>query len=69
MAEFEHQEVQKIDAGEIRLAVGGERRSTGGVYRLIARVLVENKLAVVGFGFIMFNVLICFLDPVFYHTS
>ena len=48
---------------------GGEATSTGGLLRQIARVFVENKLAVVGLVVIVLMVLFCWLGPVFYHTN
>lgn len=51
------------------LVSGGEGRSTGSLFRQIGRVFVENKLAVIGLGFVVFIVLFCFLGPVFYHTN
>jgi len=48
---------------------GGDVSSSGGAFRQILRVFVENKLAVVGLGVIVFMVLFCFLGPVFYRTN
>jgi peptide/nickel transport system permease protein len=44
-------------------------RTTGGLAGQFVQVFVENKLAVVGLGIIVFTVLFCFLGPVFYHTN
>ncbi|MGH9018994.1 MAG: ABC transporter permease [Acidimicrobiales bacterium] len=48
---------------------GGEVATTGGALRQIARVFVENKLAIVGLGVIIFMVLFCFVGPLLYHTN
>jgi peptide/nickel transport system permease protein len=48
---------------------GGEVVATGGVLRQIARVFVENRLAVVGLGVLVFMVLFCFVGPFIYHTN
>ena len=48
---------------------GGESRTTGSVFRQMARVFRENKLAVVGVGVIIFFVLFCFLGPHLYPTN
>ncbi len=48
---------------------GGEGVSEGGIFRQFARVFVENKLAVVGAGFIVFAVLFCYVGPTFYQTN
>jgi peptide/nickel transport system permease protein len=50
-------------------ADGGEGVSSGGLAGQFARVFVENKLAVVGAGFIVFSVLFCFVGPLLYHTN
>ncbi len=48
---------------------GGEAVSTGGLFRQIVSVFVENKLAVVGLVVIVGMVLFCFVGPFFYHTN
>ena len=48
---------------------GGEAVSSGSMFRQIASVFIENKLAVVGLVIIVFMVLFCWLGPVFYHTN
>lgn len=48
---------------------GGEVVSTGGILRQLVRVFLENKLAVVGLGVLVFMVLFCFLGPFIYHTN
>jgi peptide/nickel transport system permease protein len=48
---------------------GGEAVSAGGVLRQIARVFVENRLAVAGLVLIVLMALFCWLGPVFYHTN
>ncbi|MGH9170349.1 MAG: ABC transporter permease [Acidimicrobiales bacterium] len=48
---------------------GGEASSTGSVWRLIGRVFIENKLAVVGLLIIVVVFGFCFLGPFFYHSQ
>ena len=48
---------------------GGEASSTGGVFRLIFEVFIENRLAVIGIGIVIFFLLFCFVGPIFYHTD
>lgn len=48
---------------------GGEAQDIGGIGLLMLRTFVENKLAIVGVGFIILMVLFSFLGPVFYHTA
>lgn len=48
---------------------GGEARLAGSAFTLGARVFVENKLAVVGLGVVLFMVLFCFGGPLVYHTN
>jgi len=50
---------------------GGEaqQQAGGGLTIQLVRVFVENRLAVVGLGIIVFAILFCWLGPVFYHTN
>jgi peptide/nickel transport system permease protein len=48
---------------------GGEAGSTGGALRVIGRVFIENKLAVVGVIILVLVVLFCFGGPFIYHTD
>ncbi len=48
---------------------GGEGYSSGSVGRLILAVFLENRLAIVGLGLIVFMVLFCFVGPLVYHTQ
>jgi peptide/nickel transport system permease protein len=48
---------------------GGEAGSTGSVLRVIGRVFLENKLAVVGLVILVLIVGFCFLGPFFYHSD
>lgn len=48
---------------------GGEVTSTGGAWRQIGRVFVENKLAVIGLIIIVVIFLLCFVGPLLYHTN
>lgn len=55
--------------GPESLPEGGEAASSGSIWRLILRVFVQNRLAVVGLGIIAFVVLFCFVGPLVYHTN
>jgi peptide/nickel transport system permease protein len=48
---------------------GGDVATSGGGLRQIARVFIENKLAVIGLAIIIFMVLFCFVGPLLYHTN
>ena len=48
---------------------GGEAAAKGSALRQVARVFVENKLAVVGLTVIVLMFMFCWLGPVFYHTN
>jgi peptide/nickel transport system permease protein len=51
------------------LAEGGEAQITGSAWKLAARVFVENRLAVVGLGVVVFMFAFCFVGPLIYHTD
>ncbi len=59
----------RLAADEGAVPSGGEAVSRGGMFRQIASVFIENKLAVIGLAVIVFMVLFCWLGPVFYHTN
>jgi peptide/nickel transport system permease protein len=48
---------------------GGESAHGGGMFVQIARVFIENKLAVAGLIVIVAMALACFVGPYFYHTD
>jgi len=48
---------------------GGEAAARGGALRQVARVFVENKMAVAGLVVIVLMFLFCWLGPAFYHTN
>lgn len=54
---------------ETLLQDGGESGAAGGVGRQIVRVFVQNRLAVVGLGIIVFMVLFSFVGPHIYVTN
>jgi peptide/nickel transport system permease protein len=58
-----------LPTGDGKLVEAGEVTSTGGMLRKIARVFVENKLAVVGLAWIVFMILFCFVGPLIYKTN
>jgi peptide/nickel transport system permease protein len=58
-----------ISAGraiELGLAPAGKPR---GMVRRAWEVFAENKLALVGLGFVVFMLLFCFVGPLIYHTN
>jgi peptide/nickel transport system permease protein len=61
--------ISALDEPDFSIPEGGEATSGGGALRLVARVFLENKLAVVGLAVIIFMVLFCWLGPVFYPTN
>jgi peptide/nickel transport system permease protein len=68
MADFRIAEVTAAEptAAELGLAPAGKPR---GMARRAWEVFAENKLALVGLGFLIFIVLFCFVGPLFYHTN
>lgn len=57
--------------GELELtrATGGEVASSRSPWRLVARTFLQNKLAVIGLGLIVFLVLFSFVGPLTYVTD
>ncbi len=53
--------VHVADAGEIGAIQSG--------WRLALREFISNRLAVIGFGMLIFFVLFCFVGPYLYHTN
>jgi peptide/nickel transport system permease protein len=47
---------------------GGTARSVG-TWQQIFRAFIDNRLALVGLGIVVFIVLLCFAGPVVYHTN
>jgi peptide/nickel transport system permease protein len=56
-------------ADDLAPAAGGEVVSTGGTFRRILEVFVQNRLAVVGLVIIAIVVLFCTIGPFFYSTN
>jgi peptide/nickel transport system permease protein len=56
-------------AGGDALPEGGEGYKSGSVYRMILAVFLENRMAIVGVGVVIFMILFSFLGPVIYHTQ
>lgn len=48
---------------------GGEGFTSGSFWRMALDVFLENKLATVGLGLIVFFILFCFVGPLIYHTQ
>jgi peptide/nickel transport system permease protein len=56
-------------AGGDVLPEGGEGYKSGSVYRMILSVFMENRMAIVGVGVVIFMILFSFLGPVIYRTQ
>ena len=48
---------------------GGEVRVTGSAWRLAAYVFLENKLALIGLGYVVLMFLFCFVGPFIWRTN
>ena len=57
--------------GEVSASMpeGGEAYQTGNIWKMILTVFMENRLAVVGIGLILFFILFSFVGPLLYHTQ
>jgi len=51
------------------IPAGGEAGTTGSVWRLVFRVFIENKLAVLGLALVILMLLFCFVGPLLYHAQ
>lgn len=51
------------------LPEGGEGYKSGSVYRMILAVFLENRMAIVGVGVVLFMIAFSFLGPIIYHTQ
>jgi peptide/nickel transport system permease protein len=60
---------QLSSASDEVIPEGGEVAASGSVWRMIADVFFQNRLAAVGLGVIIFMVLFCFVGPLIYHTQ
>jgi peptide/nickel transport system permease protein len=58
--------VSAAQAAELGLAPAGKPR---GMFRRAWEVFAENKLALVGLGFVVLIFLFCFVGPLIYHTN
>ncbi len=61
--------VDITDQSEGAVPEGGEAYVGGSIWRLILGVFLENKMAVLGVGIIVFMVLFSFVGPLIYHTQ
>ena len=52
-----------------RAPEGGELGAVQSGWRLALREFTSNRLAVIGFGILIFFVLFCFVGPLIYHTN
>jgi peptide/nickel transport system permease protein len=57
------------DGALVSTPEGGEAYQGGSLWRMILSVFLENKLAIIGLGLIVFFVLFSFVGPVIYHTQ
>ena len=55
--------------GQNAIAEGGELGAVQSGWRLALREFMSNRLAVIGFGIIVFFVLFCFVGPLIYRTD
>ncbi len=55
--------------GQNAVPEGGEVLAVQSGWRLALREFMSNRLAVIGFGIIIFFVLFCFVGPLIYHTD
>jgi peptide/nickel transport system permease protein len=60
---------EALSPNEMVTPSGGEASSSGGMFVQIARVFLENKLAIAGLVVIIGMVIFCFIGPLFYHTD
>ncbi len=60
---------QELTSDSMVAPSGGDVVSHGGLGRRILSVFLENKLAVVGVGVIVFFVLFCYIGPLLYHSN
>ena len=60
-------QLQPLDIG--RAPEGGEVGAVQSGWRLALREFASNRLALIGFGILLFFVLFSWLGPVFYHTD
>jgi peptide/nickel transport system permease protein len=51
------------------LPEGGEGYKSGSVYRMILSVFLENRMAIVGVGVVVFFILFSWVGPLIYHTQ
>lgn len=57
-----------LPGGDI-LPEGGEGYKSGSVYRMILSVFLENRMAIVGVGVVIFMILFSWVGPLVYHTQ
>jgi peptide/nickel transport system permease protein len=57
------------DVAERAAPEGGQATSGGSAWRVVLRTFVENRLAVIGIGLVVFVTLFCFVGPLIYHTN
>ena len=57
-----------LPGGDV-LPEGGEGYKSGSVYRMILTVFLENRMAIVGVGVVVFMLLFSFIGPLIYHTQ
>jgi peptide/nickel transport system permease protein len=63
-AEFQPPSLQPSPTPE-----GGEAGAVGGIGKLILGVFVQNRLAIMAVGILVFMVLFCWVGPLIYHTN
>ncbi len=63
------QPVAGLPLGSDAIPEGGEGYRSGSMWRLILAVFIENRLAIVGLGIIVFMLLFSFIGPFIYRTQ
>ncbi len=58
-----------VDSISIGRPEGGEAVASGSPWILLARTFVQNRLALIGVGFVVAVILFSFLGPLLYHTD
>src|SRR5580700_1032744 len=58
-----------VSADELAQLGAPPAKKRRGLVRRSWDVFAENRLALIGLGFLVFIILFCFLGPVFYHTD
>jgi len=64
--------METVGASQVEMEVvpeGGEVTSSGSPWVLVARTFAQNRLAIIGVGFVILVTLFSFVGPLIYHTD